>query len=250
MFWEFDYVGNFKFKEGFAAVQKDGKFGYINTKGEQIVECKFDYAHNFHEGFARVLKDGKYGCINTKGVECKFNEVRDFKEGFAAVEKDGKWGYINTKGEQIVECKFDDTSYFYEGFARVKKDGKWGYINTKGEQIIECKFDDVGYFNEGFAPVQKDGKYGYINTKGYSVIFDKSKNEIMEVFDKVIDRSNNTFYLSRLGDKFGLLDENFSVVIKNSIYGKFEVLQRINETTFLIKIAERDLFVDSEGNFR
>lgn len=77
----------------------------------------------------------------------------------------------------------------------------------------------------------------------------KAKNEI-EVFDKAIDRSNNTFYLSRLGDKFGLLYENFSVIIKNSIYGKFEVLQRINETIFLIKIAGRELFVDSEGNFR
>ncbi|MDU2360332.1 MAG: WG repeat-containing protein, partial [Campylobacter concisus] len=172
-----------------------------------------------------------------------------FNEGFALVEKDGKWGYINTKGEQIVECKFDGARDFHEGFADVKKDGKWGYINTKGEQIIERKFDDAYGFNEGFALVEKDGKYGYINTKGYPVIFDKSKNEI-EVFDKVIDRSNNTFYLSRLGDKFGLLDENFNVIIKNSIYGKFEVLQRINETTFLIKIAERDIFVDSEGNFR
>ena len=64
------------------------------------------------------------------------------------------------------------------------------------------------------------------------------------------DFASDFFYLSRLGDKFGLLDENFSVVIKNSIYGKFEVLQRINETTFLIKIAGRDIFVDSEGNFR
>ena len=218
MFWEFDYVGNFKFKEGFATVQKDGKFGYINTKGEQIVECKFDYA-------------------------------MDFKEGFAIVQKDDKYGYINTKGEQIVECKFDSVGNFSEGFAIVEKDDKYGYINTKGEQIIECKFDGVRNFSEGFAPVQKDGKWGYINTKGYPVFFDKGKNKI-EVVDKAIDRSNNTFYLSRLGDKFGLLDENFSVVIKNSIYGKFEVLQRINETTFLIKIAERDLFVDSEGNFR
>lgn len=64
------------------------------------------------------------------------------------------------------------------------------------------------------------------------------------------DFASDFFYLSRLGDKFGLLDENFSVVIKNSIYGKFEVLQRINETTFLIKIAGRELLVDSEGNFR
>ncbi|ERJ27140.1 hypothetical protein [Campylobacter concisus] len=44
--------------------------------------------------------------------------------------------------------------------------------------------------------------------------------------------------------------ENFDAIIKNSIYGKFEVLQRINETTFLIKIAGRDILVDSEGNFR
>lgn len=64
------------------------------------------------------------------------------------------------------------------------------------------------------------------------------------------DFASDFFYLSRLGDKFGLLDENFNVIIKNSIYGKFEVLQRINETTFLIKIAGRELFVDSEGNFR
>ena len=67
---------------------------------------------------------------------------------------------------------------------------------------------------------------------------------------KEFDFASEFFYLSRLGDKFGLLDEKFNVVIKNSIYGKFEVLQRINETTFLIKIAGRDLFVDSEGNFR
>ena len=179
----------------------------------------------------------------------EFDCVCEFNEGFAAVLKDDRWGYINTKGEQIIECKFDDAGNFSEGFAVVFKDGKCGYINTKGEQIVECKFDGVRDFHEGFAAVEKDGKWGYINTKGYPVIFDKGKNEI-EVFDRVIDRSNNTFYLSRLGDKFGLLDENFNVVIKNSIYGKFEVLQRINETTFLIKIAERDIFVDSEGNFR
>ena len=128
--------------------------------------------------------------------------------------------------------EFDDVGNFYEGFAWVKKDGKWGYINTKGEQIVECKFDSVGNFSEGFAIVKKDGKWGYINTKGYPVFFDKGKNKIEVFFDKVIDRSNNTFYLSRLGDKFGLLDENFSVVIKNSIYGKFEVLQRIMKLLF------------------
>ncbi|WP_162141876.1 WG repeat-containing protein, partial [Campylobacter concisus] len=42
MFWGFD--GAWSFNKGFAKVKKDGKWGYINTKGEQIVECKFDGA--------------------------------------------------------------------------------------------------------------------------------------------------------------------------------------------------------------
>ena len=74
MFWEFDDVNYFD--EGIAAVQKDGKCGYINTKGEQIVECKFDDAYDFNEGFARVKKDGKWGYINTKGCSVIFDESK------------------------------------------------------------------------------------------------------------------------------------------------------------------------------
>ena len=54
MFWKFD--SHFSFKEGFAMVEKDGKRGYVNTKGEQAIECKFDDVSLFNEGFARVIK--------------------------------------------------------------------------------------------------------------------------------------------------------------------------------------------------
>ena len=119
----------------------------------------------------------------------------------------------------------------------------------KNELEISKEFDEVNDFSGGWASVKKDGKYYKVNTSGNIIFYDENEN-LIEVLDKAIDRSNNTFYLSKLGDKFGLLDEKFNVIIKNSIYGKFEVLQRINETTFLIKIAGRDIFVDSEGNFR
>ena len=74
MFLGFD--GVWSFNEGFAAVQKDGKWGYINTKGEQIIECKFDDVGYFNEGFAPVQKDGKYGYINTKGYSVIFDESK------------------------------------------------------------------------------------------------------------------------------------------------------------------------------
>ena len=75
MFWEFDGVSDFS--EGFAWVKKDGKYGYINTKGEQIVECKFDKIWYFKNGFARVEKDGKSYKINTSGNFIVLDEYKN-----------------------------------------------------------------------------------------------------------------------------------------------------------------------------
>ena len=274
----------------------DGKYGFINAKGEQIIECKFDSVGGFSGGLATVKKDGKYGYINTKGeqvVECKFDEASGFSEGLAAVEKDGKYGYINTKGEQVIECKFDDANgfkeglatvrnnysgftinakgnfvvydennnrieisgkfdeaySFTEGLAKVKKGSKYGFINTKGEQVIECKFDYADDFREGLARVKKGYDDFTINTKGNFVVFDEDNNQI-EVIKEVLDKSGNNFLLSKSDDKFGLLDSNYNVLIKNKLYGEFEVVQRMNENTFLIKMAEKEFFIDSNGDFK
>ena len=46
---------------------KDGKWGYINAKGEQVIECEFSYAHDFKKGLAEVMKDCKWFTIDIKG---------------------------------------------------------------------------------------------------------------------------------------------------------------------------------------
>jgi len=248
---KFDSVSYWGFIKGLARVTKDGKYGYINIKGEQVIECKFDNAWDFNEGLARV-KDDKLGYINTKGeqvIECKFDGASDFSEGLAQVEKDGKWGYVNTKGEQVIECKFDWVSDFSEGLAKVKKDDKWGYINTKGEQVIECKFDDAWDFSEGLAMVKKGHKRFIINIKGDFVALKEDDSKI-EITKEISDKSGNVFLLSKSDDKFGLLDTNHNVLIKNKLYGEFEVVQRMNENTFLIKMAEKEFFIDSNGDFK
>ena len=240
----------------------DGKYGFINAKGEQIIECKFDSVGGFSGGLATVKKDGKYGYINTKGeqvVECKFDDANGFKEGLATVRNNYSGFTINAKGNFVVydennnrieiSGKFDEAYSFTEGLAKVKKGSKYGFINTKGEQVIECKFDYADDFREGLARVKKGYDDFTINTKGNFVVFDEDNNQI-EVIKEVLDKSGNNFLLSKSDDKFGLLDANYNVLIKNKLYGEFEVVQRMNENTFLIKMAEKEFFIDSNGDFK
>ena len=48
-------------------MEKDGKYGFIDTTGKEVAPCQYDDAESFSEGFARVEKDGKYGFIDTTG---------------------------------------------------------------------------------------------------------------------------------------------------------------------------------------
>ncbi|MBX9222493.1 WG repeat-containing protein, partial [Campylobacter coli] len=56
---KFDYV--WSFGEGLAAVELNGKYGFIDKNGEFVIESKFDGVGYFSEGLARVELNGKYG---------------------------------------------------------------------------------------------------------------------------------------------------------------------------------------------
>ena len=50
-------------------VEKNGKRGYIDKTGSEVVPCKYDKAFGFSEGLAKVKKSGKYGFIDKTGRE-------------------------------------------------------------------------------------------------------------------------------------------------------------------------------------
>ena len=118
----------------------------IFQAGEVFAEAKYDEVESFHEGLAWVLKDGEYGCINKKGeevvkVNLKYDEVGYFSEGLSWVRivdrESRKYGYINKKGKEVVKPKYDDAWNFSEGIAPVREGDNWYIINKKGEVLIE-----------------------------------------------------------------------------------------------------------------
>ena len=57
------------FHNGFAAVKRNGKWGFVNKQGKEAVPCKYDYVGSFSDGFAKVKLNGKLGKVNTRGEE-------------------------------------------------------------------------------------------------------------------------------------------------------------------------------------
>lgn len=75
--------------------------------------------------------EGKYGFMDRKGnliVPYKYDDIYNFSEGLAAVCLNDKWGYIDNTGVEVVPCKYSDCTSFRSAIAFVcdKITCKWG----------------------------------------------------------------------------------------------------------------------------
>ena len=151
--------------------------------GKIVIEPKFYYADGFKEGLALVLEthDGKYGFIDTTGefvIEPQFDELSTgFYDGLARVKVNGKTSFIDKSGNFVIKDLEYGTSVFRDGFAKVwsspDSNGKVGYIDKTGIIVIEMQFDDADYFRDGLAKVKIGDKMAYIDTTGAIVWMEK-----------------------------------------------------------------------------
>ncbi len=196
------------FSEGLAAVSgPNGKYGFIDTKGNFVIEPTYDFCHSFHEGLAGVKTAQGLGYINQKGetvIDLQYLRIGTFHNGtsYAMLPESHEVWLINTKGERlkrITEAKeifyankqnqnsilcteeivqlpngahehisswFDETgeisyqTYLWkkdlaEGLSPVvdATNKKYGYVDDNGKWIISSEFDYAEAFQDGYAVV-------------------------------------------------------------------------------------------------
>ena len=154
-------------------VQKNNKYGYIDTSEQLVIPAIYDNAIPFDNGMAQVSINGKWGYIDTNGkmiTSIKYDETNAIVDDRAAIMKDGKWGYINSNGKEVVKLQYEGAMTFIEGLAAVKKKDKWGFIDKAGNIIIPIIYDDVNNFDEGKSRVMKDNRAMYIDKKGNCIM--------------------------------------------------------------------------------
>lgn len=174
---DFCYTDILCYGDGFYSVCRDTMQYFLNEKGKERFGA-WQRAGKFLDGYAAVERDGKWGIINTKGrtiLPCKYDNKAlrpgcyTFYEGLALIEKDDRFGFCNTKGDIVIPFIYDNAFYFSEGLAPVSIEGAWGYINHKGEEVIPFMFGPSSYFEYGRASVIYNSHEYKINPSGQCV---------------------------------------------------------------------------------
>lgn len=171
------------FSEGFAAVMKDGKIGFINVKNEVIIPFQYDCyertkpwsGYMFHNGYCIMAnKDGKMGLIDKMGkwvVEPTYDEIYKSEEkGYRVVAKGGKYGVLDSLNNEIYPVEYNLVSINPSGIILAKCGKKW-QVDFDGNIVHPFMFDVTdnlacpnGYNESG------DLQYAFTDYMGYKVM--------------------------------------------------------------------------------
>ena len=244
----FDHIFDFS-PNGLAAVTVDGKFGFVNEKGEMAIGFEFDQAGPFAaNGLARVRVGSKWGFINAQGtmvIAPQFEFVGDFGlNGLAVFRRKSmfdKFGYIDHNGEVAIKPIFNFANKFNDdGLAIVEIGGKKVYINSNGEVAIKIKMTEIRDFApNGLAAVQPNKAstfrrpaWGFINRRGevvieakYTVVGDFAANGFAMVVTGVnepcvfINASGETVLKSEFGCAGGFNSHGLAWFSRGVLFG-------------------------------
>ena len=106
--------------------------------GGRLTEETYDDARPFSgEGYAAVCRNGKWGYIDEHGtvvIDFLFDDALSFGQHLAAVKNGDLWGYINKQGHIVIEPGFLEAKSFADGSAPVYSQRGWQFIT-----LIEYK---------------------------------------------------------------------------------------------------------------
>jgi hypothetical protein len=230
-------------------IRQDGKWGYINNKGEIVIRPQFVQAIFFSEGLAAVcIENSKCGYIDRTGqfvVNPQFQMASRFSDGLAAVTVGDRVGYIDKTGKLVINPQFsNDTGdrgfglyTFSEGLARVKVGDKFGFIDKEGKIVINPQFDDASPFFDGLAAVTVGNKLGFVGTDGKIVINPQ--------FDEAQPFSNGLAAV-KVGKQVGYIDKTGKIIINP----QFDIAFPFSDAGLALVVLDNKVgFVDKSGKY-
>ena len=234
----------YDYHEGLAQVRRNGRVGFIDITGEEIIPCSYERLESmFIDGYCKFLKekdDGSYddyvGIIDRKGNEiipCIYDSVYydDDVNAFCA-SKDGKEGVIGKNGITLVPFAWDSISQFYGGLALAKNNGGQCVIDINGNAVCEIPslYNESQWLFNGLVAVKKGNKWGCIDTSNsvqIDFIYDSIKYGSRKIGHMVVSRNGHFGLINKQGVEiakcqyaktYKLLDEEIIMLQRSDGY--------------------------------
>lgn len=183
------------------------KSGFINKKGEIVIEPRYDEASDFINGYAATKERYEYLYENPDS-----GEIESSKRN---------WGIINTDGVYMIPPIYDRINLYDNGIIIYAKGGslvsqdhitgsRFGIMDFHFKHLTSCKYSYCRLMKTGLiaASVTNNGlrRWGLLNTSGqeitdfkYSAIYNTSRRLMYANTNSIWDEDDYVFYEGEWG---------------------------------------------------
>lgn len=198
-------------KDGYicARQKKKSSWGIYNNDGVlKIPHIYRNFGIKYSEGLLAAQKGAKWGYIDEKGntvIDFKYKGASIFSEGLAAVKR-GRYGYIDKEGKVVMPFKFKTADPFHDGLARVGKQAGYGLWLT-------CLILGPYGVEIALLAMPTHIKYGYIDKTGGFVIPQSYKSAPVKFDSNGLARvsyqrfNKNSFYIDKRNNRYRTYEE-------------------------------------------
>ena len=219
------------------------KYGYINTKGQWVIQPQFNWAANFANGLAAVetersITGDSYAYINTQGQIViptgPYYNIHDFADNglaTAQINEGSDVVFIDKQGNIMTTVRDSRGAKVFgnNGLVPLEAEDKncqkklWGYADTSGNFVIPPQFEDAEAFaSNGLAVAQpfdtkNCGKYIYATSSIKGYIDSRGQWVIPPQYEKAFAFLDNGLAAVKYNDKWGMIDRQGNWVLAPTI---------------------------------
>lgn len=217
----FSHEDGTPFDDGYALVNKDGKWGIIDTNNKLIIPFEYDYLGMTYQQPYWIIarKNEKEGMIDRQGqikIPFEYDDIQQFAGGVVRVTKNAKTAFINQNNQVVID--WAERGYqgeFTYGLNYYHDKGKNHVIDTTGKVLFSTPYH-ISYIDKNHIIIIHNEKYGLLNHQGKVIL--------PPIYQYVASEKQGLIAVAK-NNKLGFVDKNGKIVvpIQYNYHGEDEI---------------------------